>query len=477
QIEWLTFINDDDSTRGGIGDIEFRDVSVFEDGTAPTPDPTPDPDPAPTGVIDFGAASIESYTRSQDVDRTDFSANGANLAIDGNSWKRIAFDYDVTDDTILKFSMRSSVEGEMQGIGFDTDNAQSGKQFFQLHGTQSYGIDDFQYTANGGWQTFEIRLGDYTSGQIEWLTFINDDDSTRGGIGDIEFRDVSVFEDGTNTPEPTPDAAAIDFDAVTLDSYTRSQDVDDTAFATNGTTLTIDGNSWKKTAVDYDVTDETILTFSFRSSIEGEMQGIGFDTDNAQSGKQFFQLFGTQSYGIDDLTYTGDGEWQTFEIRLGDYTSGEIEWLTFINDDDSTRGGIGDAEFRDVRLYEESSSSTASNITFGYDETDDIPEFGHFGHDHGCGHDHDHGGEHGSLEDHGLGHGHYHGDGHDHGPAHDHGCDCGQCPTGGSEPLGFADIFEPVTDSGEGYNQLRPDLPFMASNMPAEFMTAEYFIA
>ena len=47
---------------------------------------------------------------------------GATLRIVGNGWKKVAFPYVVTADTVLEFDFSSSVEGEIQGIGFDTDD-------------------------------------------------------------------------------------------------------------------------------------------------------------------------------------------------------------------------------------------------------------------------------------------------------------------------------------------------------------------
>ena len=52
-----------------------------------------------------------------------------------------------------------------------------------------------------------------------------------------------------------------------------------------GTTLRISGNAWKKIDLgSYAIATNTILTFDFSSSVQGEIQGIGFDVDDVVMG-------------------------------------------------------------------------------------------------------------------------------------------------------------------------------------------------
>ncbi|MBV7255727.1 M10 family metallopeptidase C-terminal domain-containing protein [Pacificimonas sp. WHA3] len=379
----------------------------------PDPDPVPDPDPAPKpdgAIIDFEAADISSYS-NQDRSPDAFAVDGDQLTFTGNSWKKLAIDYNIDADTMLTFSFRSSQLGEIHGIGFDTDNRHSSTQYFNLFGEAGWGIRDFEYTGNGEWQTFTIRLGDYVDGDISYLTFINDDDDAGNGLGRSEFANVSIYQDGqVPDPDPTPDpdpdpnpvAPPLDFSALQVTSYSNQDRAPD-AFTVSGNTISLDGNSWKKVETDYSVTADTILTFSFRALKEGEIQGVGFDTDNQHASTQYFNLFGESGYGISDFKYTGNGEWQTFTIRLGDYVQGDISYLTFINDDDNAGNGLGASEIRDVRIFEEGANGS---------EEGDV--FDHRGHDHGpCGHDgcgdhcnHDHddneGGNHGDHDHDGV---------------------------------------------------------------------------
>ncbi|MEO0500646.1 MAG: hypothetical protein AAF205_08845, partial [Pseudomonadota bacterium] len=374
------------------GTLSYAQVAALADGTAPDEPPAPDePTPPPAvDAIDFDAVTLTSYA-NQDRDPNDFTTDGTLLSMDGNTWKKLVVDYDVTDDTILTFSMRTDGAGEIHGIGFDTNNSIARSQLLQLDGTQNWGVRDVDYTGNGDWQTFEVSLGDYVSGNIEYLTFVNDNDASSAGF--TEFANVSLSEAGQPVADPvTPpeddggsSGPGFDFSGATITGY-AGQDKAPDAFSTTSDSLRLSGNVWKKAEFDYEVTADTLLTFSFRSEGTAEIQAIGFDTDNRGSSRQMFNLMGTESYGINDFDYTGNGDWQEFTISLGDYVRGDIDYLTFVNDDDRRGGGVG--EFANVTLSEGPAQG------------------GDDGHSHGagccCG-----------CND-GLADGHYHGDGHDH---------------------------------------------------------------
>ncbi|MET0043070.1 MAG: hypothetical protein ABW100_06080, partial [Candidatus Thiodiazotropha sp. 6PLUC3] len=73
-------------------------------------------------VIDFEQNPVLSYGGTgQDINGTEV-AQGSSLTLAGNVWKKIAFNYTITPDTILEFDFESGEQGEIHGIGFDTDN-------------------------------------------------------------------------------------------------------------------------------------------------------------------------------------------------------------------------------------------------------------------------------------------------------------------------------------------------------------------
>lgn len=148
-------------------------------------------------------------------------------------------------------------------------------------------------------------------------------------------------------------------------SYDR-QDLKAKAFDVTTDSVSITGNSWKKVQIDYKVTDKTVLSFDFKTTMIGEIHGIGIDTDNKISPSQLIQLAGTQNWASHKSTYTGAGDWQTFRIDLGKITKGNINFLTFVNDDDKSQKA--NSQFSNIRLYEDVNGSIDSSYSATADE-------------------------------------------------------------------------------------------------------------
>jgi hypothetical protein len=109
-------------------------------------------------------------------------------------------------------------------------------------------------------------------------------------------------------------------------------------------------NAWKAHPYNYVVTPNTMLEFEFRSTAEGEIQGIGFDNDNNISTGFSFQLTGTQNWGIQNFNNYSGTSWVTYTIPVGSFFTGSFDKLTFINDNDAGSGN--NARFRNVKVFE-----------------------------------------------------------------------------------------------------------------------------
>ncbi|MEM7469279.1 MAG: hypothetical protein AAF387_20675, partial [Pseudomonadota bacterium] len=128
----------------------------------------------------------------------------------------------------------------------------------------------------------------------------------------------------------------------------------------DGSELSLSGNIWKQIFVDYEITPNTVIEFDFFSDSEGQIQGISFsDATNKYDSMKSFQLFGNQPYARTEYQYEKFGEYQHFEIPIGEYfyegeslTAPEIgNYLGFANDDDRTNPQ-NTAKFKNIRLYE-----------------------------------------------------------------------------------------------------------------------------
>ncbi|WP_309398479.1 glycosyl hydrolase family 28 protein [Cerasicoccus maritimus] len=133
--------------------------------------------------INFNDHSVTSYGSGQDYGSYTVQDDGATLLLSGNAWKKIDLNYTITSDTVLEFDYQSTVEGEIQGIGFDGDNVHGQSQAFELYGTQNWAIRDYETYSGNGYQHYVIPIGQYYTGFIRYLTFLNDDDANVGANG------------------------------------------------------------------------------------------------------------------------------------------------------------------------------------------------------------------------------------------------------------------------------------------------------
>ena len=303
-------------------------------------------------AINFNDYVINSYGGAQDSAGVvpTIEDNGATLRIVGNGWKRIDFPYNATPDTVIEFDFMSGTQGEIHGIGFDTDDTIDNPiQTFQLYGTQtSWGIDFYQdYAADApAWKHYTIYAGQAFTGAMSYLTFTMDDDGA--GLGESAFRNVRVYE------EPQP-LLQVDGNGYAVENYGGAQNSPGSALATvenNGMTLRILGNGWRRISLPYAVTTATVLEFDFASSVEGEIHAIGLDSDDTIDNPiQGFQLYGTQTWGNQDFnTYTnGDGTVH-YSIPVGSYYTGSMLYVFFVMDDDTAVSG--ESVFSNISLHD-----------------------------------------------------------------------------------------------------------------------------
>lgn len=311
-------------------------------------------------MLNFSQYTIQSYGEFQDwYGVASIQDSGQTLSIRGNGWKKIDFAYDITAQTVLEFEFKSTKPGEVHGIGFDTDNRISPDRTFQLYGSENWGINQFRTYASraGEWVRYQIPVGQFYTGSMQYLTFTNDHDVWFPSAESL-FRNLRVFEKPPeDTPPPPRDLPTppLNLSRYPITSY-AGQDLGPSAVLSGGgSTVQLQGNNWKKLAFPYGVTADTVLEFEFRSDREGEIHGIGFDTDDILSADRTFKLHGTQDWGIRNFDTYGDtgnsGQWQAYKIRVGDFFKGSMSYLMLVNDHD-VRNPNAESFFRNIRVYE-----------------------------------------------------------------------------------------------------------------------------
>ncbi len=146
-------------------------------------------------TLSFTGISVNAYGGSQDNGTSEIAENGDRLNISNNAWKSIDFSYSVTANTILAFEFKSSQEGEIHGIGFDTDANISSQYTFKVHGTQNWGILNYDTYSGSDWVTYTINVGNSYMGTFNKLFFVGDNDN--GPAGDnSSFRNIAIYESG-----------------------------------------------------------------------------------------------------------------------------------------------------------------------------------------------------------------------------------------------------------------------------------------
>ena len=160
--------------------------------------------------INFNDYSILSYGDSQDIGGSaDIEDGGATLHLTGNVWKCIQRPYTITPDTVLEFDFQSSVEGEEHSLGMDNNLVFQPDNRIKLYGTQPGSgtgiIVDFNnyisYAPNT--RHYVIPIGQYYTGLMEYLFFVNDHDSPSPTAESI-YSNVMIYE----TEEHPPAAAS-----------------------------------------------------------------------------------------------------------------------------------------------------------------------------------------------------------------------------------------------------------------------------
>ncbi len=320
--------------------------------------------------VDFSTNPTTAYESGQDGNgTTTVEDGGQTLRLSGNRWRRFPVGYEVTANTVLEFDYRAAAQGEIQAIGIEGDNDfdGGGQTLFQLYGADvhsAFSTDYYDYSGTA-WKSYSIPVGTYWTGTATHVAFVADDDGAEAS--DSYYRNVRIYEAGPPASPGAPTCAdgmgtsaavTLDFNASPPGPYSPSTQDGQGGLPTaatiedGGATLRVTGNAWKRVLANYTVTTETVLEFDFQFTTNGELFGIGVDTDDDYSTGTVFQLGGTDVWTGADQTYNnypGSG-WVHYRIPLGNYVTGAHSRVVFFADDDGA--GAADCRFRNVQLYD-----------------------------------------------------------------------------------------------------------------------------
>ncbi|SNR17233.1 fibronectin type III domain-containing protein [Tenacibaculum jejuense] len=207
------------------------------------------------------------------------------------------------------------------------------------------------------WNDVSVDLAAYLGGTVS-LRFVGVTGTSWSS--DIAIDNLALTAGGNSGTPTSPACEALDFNNFTVSSFSNQDNAGNFSVSTDGSSITLTNNTWKSIPLDYTVTANTVIEFEFSSTSEGEIHGIGFETDNNLSANNYFKLHGTQNYGVTNFDNYAGGT-RTYAITVGASYTGTMNRLVFINDND---GGSGNTStFTNVRIYEGSCSSAAAVVS------------------------------------------------------------------------------------------------------------------
>ncbi|MGK7939027.1 MAG: beta strand repeat-containing protein [Crocosphaera sp.] len=203
----LVLFNDNDTSNNLGSSSYFRNIVISEDTLTET---TSNNELMVTVGENTISQVLESYgndsTAIQDTPEAvvTYHDNGNEVQLDNNGWKSLDItNYNVTENTRLRFEFRSEDEGELHGIGLDNDDDlfNNSDTKFQLYGTQTFAnqaVNDYQglndAQAVDGWKEYDISLGQYFTGDYDRLVFFTDNDTPNNLGGSSQFRNIVIEE-------------------------------------------------------------------------------------------------------------------------------------------------------------------------------------------------------------------------------------------------------------------------------------------
>ena len=164
------------------GDINIDGLSITNGSTPPPP---------ACDSLDFNDFAINGFSNQDSAGNFSIVNGGNGISMQNNTWKFITLNYNVTANTVIEFDFSSTSQGEIHGVGFEDDNSLTSSRYFKVHGTQNYGVTNFD-NYSGGTTSYVIPVGNFYTGTMDRLVFINDNDAGSGN--NSIFSNVKIYE-------------------------------------------------------------------------------------------------------------------------------------------------------------------------------------------------------------------------------------------------------------------------------------------
>eukprot|EP00580_Thalassiosira_gravida_P018228 CAMPEP_0201660542 /NCGR_PEP_ID=MMETSP0494-20130426/3174_1 /ASSEMBLY_ACC=CAM_ASM_000839 /TAXON_ID=420259 /ORGANISM="Thalassiosira gravida, Strain GMp14c1" /LENGTH=1055 /DNA_ID=CAMNT_0048138461 /DNA_START=69 /DNA_END=3236 /DNA_ORIENTATION=+ len=389
-VNYLIFLQDsDDSSNRMIGDSSISDLRLIQENRNKL-----------NIEIDGVAEQLENHQlsykfKSAAQDTSDWlmeiSEDGAGVQVNGNQWKALALNapYSITHNTVLEFNIVVDDTADFHGICLEDDlDAANGSD---QKGCVSFltPIDNPFYILTTELEPQQparlvIPLGQIMgliggeSWDVSYLVFLQDDDKGDKRGSRSTFSDIRIYEEDRMDIKITVFGETVSVPNIqedfTASSGTSLQDSRDhvMSVSTDGTTVTAYGNSWKQFNLDtpFVVTPSTVLKLTFSMPVEEEtgMLCLSHEKNVQRNGRKDCFIFGGNDVQSSSTWFTvmnpltEEGETTDYEILIGNYFTGPVNFLGFAQDNDSSTRARGESSWSNIEIF------TLPSLNIGLDD-------------------------------------------------------------------------------------------------------------
>jgi hypothetical protein len=277
----------------------------------------------PVGQYYSGFMSYLFFSNDHDVNTPDGESLFSNIKV-----------YEVSDDTLPTFISTPNTLTRVSNIYFYDANRR----------VEASGAVPISFSLGSAPTGFNVD----SNGQVRWTPSVGQE-----GVHAVEIIASNSAGAVSQSFNITVDPVTLNFNDFTLGSYGGSQDSSGTvAVEDGGASVRLVGNRWQQIQIDHTVAANTVLEFDFSSSAQGDVHGIGFDTDLGLTAQFAFQLFGTQTWGEQDFyNYILNDGIKHYVIPVGQFYSGFMPYLFFANDHDVNNPNA-ESVFSNIQIHE-----------------------------------------------------------------------------------------------------------------------------
>lgn len=339
------------------GDIALNSNDLTFDGTSTT---------IVSGQLSGSGNVIKNGTGRLELTGDNSTLYHSSLYMEGNTWKWISNNYTVTSNTVIEFDYSSANQGEISGLGFDTDTNIDAGRSFKLWGTQNWGITTYNNYAASSPNTvhYTIPVGTHFTGSFDRLVFILDHDigsptatnffsnlQIHEGGGGGFFDLSSTIGGGMSGQDSAPLSIVQTRTSFTLNDGTLALGHDN---ALGTADLTVNGgaieaingartiNSYMDVNSDFTINDGSALEWAGDINLNGATRTITVDNTSGTTFSGIINNGGITKEGSETLTLSGSNS-NTYSgmttVNAGDLTLNKSGSAVAIAGDLTLNGG------------------------------------------------------------------------------------------------------------------------------------------